>query len=163
MVIPLPVIPAWAWRWLAIIGVLLAAWLHGYVHGRNIGEKELTAFKTSVEVAGKVQAATTARVVANQKEITDAAAKDYEGKLALLRNTKPSSVPNKRPDGSAVPTFSCPTPVADGRPADPVPVESVPKSDFDELRQRATETTLEYVGLRQWVRDQQKAFSDAVK
>lgn len=83
-------IPAWAWRWLAILGVGAALYGAGWLNGRHHEERIFDDYKEQVKLAADKQAFLTAQTIkAHQalKEISDAEAKTRtaERDLALSR------------------------------------------------------------------------------
>lgn len=157
----LSLIPIWG-RIVALLALVAAIWGHGFytAHHRDAAkydalQAEYSGFKGNVAALGKAAEAHTAQVEANQKGITDALAKDYARRLAAI----PRSVrqPN-RADGSQIPTFSCSPAGASTGAADSVPIESVPKSDYDALRHDASVTTLMVLKWQDWYLEQAAAF-----
>lgn len=154
--IPLP------YRIIALTLLVAAIWGHGawtgyhHEHGKTVAvQAAFELFKAETEQLGKAQAEQTAKVIANQKEITDAVTQDYTRRLAALpRFGVQHPVPDPR--GGIIAEVSQPACLADGRPADAVPV--VAEADLTELANRAAETTLMLTGLQSWVREQQAAW-----
>lgn len=76
----LALVPAWAWRWLAIVGVAIALYGAGYVRGFLHEEHKFAAYQATVDELGKEAAKRAAERKAQQdkttKEIKDAAASD---------------------------------------------------------------------------------------
>lgn len=154
-------IPLWL-RALALLAIVAAVWGHGaytgysHAHGQTVAlQAQFDTFKAETAALGKVAEAHVREVEAKQKEITDALTKEFGRRLAAI----PRSVQHPdRADGSQIPSFSCSPAGIDGKTADAVPVESIPKSDYDALRHDASVTTLMVVKWQDWYREQQAAF-----
>lgn len=139
----------------AIVGGLYGGgYYHGHKTGKASGEAELASFRASVETAATKQAVHTQQVIAQQEKVSADISSDYERKLGALR-ARGVRV-EYRPDGSAVPSLSCPPAGPDATAANPVP--AVLRADFDQLTELAGETTQQLVSLQDWVRQQQAAF-----
>lgn len=158
----LALIPWWG-RLLAVIALLGGIWGHGAYTG-NRWEKgkfdalqaEYTGFKASVKATGDAQEAKTAKIIADQKEITKNAAQTYAGKLAALKR---DGVRLVNPGGGEIAQLSCGPARTDGTATDALPpVAAVPEKDFTELAGLAAQTTLQLLGLQQWIREQQAAW-----
>lgn len=151
----LSAIPLWG-RLLAVIALLGGIWLHGYHKGGQGPKEALAAFKAQVQAVGDAQEAKTAKIIADQKEITKNAAQTYAGKLAALKR---DGVRLVNPGGGEIAQLSCGPTRTDGPAADALPpVAAVPEKDFTELAGLAAQTTLQLLGLQDWVRQQQAAF-----
>ncbi len=87
--------------------------------------------------------------------ITDALAKDYARKLAALPKFGGVRQPTN-PGGGEVAVLSAAACKPDGAAANPVPAVSL--ADFDQLANLTAQTTVQLIGLQDWVRQQQAAF-----
>lgn len=160
----LGLIPFWA-RILAVLALVAAVWGHGawtgyhHEHGKTVAvQAAFELFKAETEQIGKAQAEQTAKVIANQKEITDATIQDYVRRLAALPRFGVQHPPS-HPDGSPVAEISSATACLDGRPSDAVPAQAlVAESDLTELANLAAQTTQQLVSLQAWIREQQAAW-----
>lgn len=157
----LNIIPWWG-RLIAVAALVLSCVAFGWWKGHEgmlgkleVVEGQFNAFKEETAALGKVAEARVAKITADQKEATDAVIKEYARRLAALPKFGGLRQPS-RPDGSPVPQVSCPAHSADAAAADPVPV--VAQTDFDTLATLAAQTTLQFVELQSWVREQRAAW-----
>lgn len=156
----LALIPLWA-RALALLALVAALWGHGAYTGYKHAHSETVAlqgqfdtFKAETAALGKAAEAKVALVEAKQKEITDALTKEYARRLAALPKFGGVRQPTN-PGGGEIAVFSCPASGPHAAAADAV---FVAQADFDTLANLAAQTTVQLLGLQDWLRQQQAAF-----
>ena len=145
-------IPAWAWRWIAI--ALVAATLAGYVALRvhshdqvkyDALKLEYANFVSATKAQGVAQEQHTAKIAAAQDKATKEAADDYTKRITDLRAyyaRRLSDESRKRAGSSQVP----------GIPATPGGTDE--GAAYYELAGACAETTQQLVSLQDWIRAQ---------
>lgn len=73
----LALVPSWAWRWIAIIGVAAALYGVGYLRGFLHEEHKFAAYQAKVDEIGRIAAAHVAQVKASQDKTTKETADEY--------------------------------------------------------------------------------------
>lgn len=156
-------IPLWA-RALALLALVAAVWGHGaytgysHAHGQAVAvQAQYDTFRAETAALGKVAEAHVREVEKRQQEINDALSAEYARRLAALPKFGGLRQPTN-PGGGEIRVFPETTCRADGTAADTVPVAAVSVQDFDTLANLAAQTTVQLIGLQDWVRQQQAAF-----
>ena len=77
----LALVPSWAWRWVAIVGVSIAFGVVCYMKGREAVQEKFDDYKAEVKAAGDKQNALTQQAIQAHQQLKEIA--DAEAKTAL--------------------------------------------------------------------------------
>ena len=119
---------------ICVLGIFYAGW-----HTRDV---DYMAFKKEVEATAKVQEARVESIIKQQALVTKSTEKEYEAKLAAVRNYYKSTSLWNNPSGSTVPGISTAPSTTDVIAA------------YNELAGRCAETTQQLVSLVEWTKSQ---------
>jgi hypothetical protein len=123
---------------LAIIGAILSV---AFGSGWWMGYSRYVEYKKSVEIAAKIQEAHVESIKKQQEITTTSIQKEYDAKLALLRNYYAGGL--RQPNSSGVSTNSGISP----KPFDALAAYSI-------LAGQCAETTQQLVSLQEWLNEQ---------
>lgn len=122
---------------LAIIGIVLSVAFGG---GWWVGYSRYLDYKKEVEIAAKTQEAHVESIKKQQELTTTSIQKEYDAKLALLRNYYSNGV--RQPNTSKLPTLSNTTNGLDAATA------------YNLLAQQCAEATQQLISLQEWTKEQ---------
>ena len=125
------------WKLGIIAGIVVAIFGSGWW----VGHSKYVTYKAEVEAVAKTQEAHVESITKQQKITTNLIQKEYDAKLALLRNYYAGGV--RQPSSGAMPTNSGITP----KPFDALAAYSV-------LAGQCAETTQQLVSLQEWLNEQ---------
>jgi hypothetical protein len=122
---------------LAIIGAVLSI---AFGSGWWMGYSRYVEYKKSVEIAAKVQETKVESIQKQQALVTKSIEKEYDAKLALLRQYYANGV--RQPNTSSVSNLSNTTKLFDANTA------------YTELVGQCAQTTQQLVSLQEWTKEQ---------
>lgn len=157
--LPIPGLPAVAWRWIAILTTVAATAITAWVKGAAHVQADFDRFEASVTALGKAQAARATAINQARTTITRNIEADYEKGNSALRALYPAPGGLRHPDTRSCPLPGIPSPAPgpDGPASDPGPGAGLPAPDPDEctaLRADAAVATRQLLYLQAWVAQQ---------
>jgi len=147
------------YRWIALAGLVGVAMLYAAMEMHAHDSKASAAFVAGVKAEGDKQLEHTAKIITQQKEITNVTANDYAAGILALRRYYDNKLRTSARSGQ-MPSVSATTGDIDATPANAGLASTVTHALIPQSRplpELCAETTLQLVSLQQWINNQAKA------
>jgi len=147
------------YRWLALAALIGFSMLFAAMQMHAHDSKASAAFVAGVKAEGDKQLEHTAKIITQQKEITNVTANDYAAGILALRRYYDNKL-RTSPRSGQVPAVSTTASGIDESPANNGLASTVTHALIPQSRplpELCAETTLQLVSLQQWINNQAKA------